>query len=185
MAYDKKTFLKEVTILHDTREQENLHILDKFDEMKVKHQEKGLVFGDYSFIIQDRDFSLSCVIERKANVDELYGNLTQDRERIEREFQAGSTVANEFTLLVENVANIDDLQAYEVPDWMMEKFKRKVKNIGEYCYSTIQSWQSGNRYKFRTIFVANKKDTAIKMLECFYWYWRNFKTITASRRNRK
>lgn len=171
-------------MLHDTREQENKHILDKLDRLNIKHEERALVFGDYSFIAQDRDFSLSCVIERKANVDELYGNLTKDRQRIEKEFDAGSSVANEFNLLIEGVANIEQLQTYQVPDWQMQRFNRKVQNIGEYCYTTIQSWQSGNRYNFRTIFSANKEDTAVKILECFYWYWRNFKKLTASRRNR-
>lgn len=184
MAYDKQTFLKEVVILHDTREQKNSHILERLDEMKVKHREQALVFGDYSFIAQDRDFSLSCVIERKANVDELYGNLINDRERIEKEFKAGSIIANQFTLLIEDTADLETLQRYEVPEWKMKAEHRKVKEIGAHCYATIQSWQSGNKYRFRTIFSADKEESAIKILECFYWYWRNFKQLTASRKNR-
>lgn len=183
MAYDKKTFLRNVIILCDTGEQKNEHIKNGFDAIHVKHKDVNLDFGDYSFIVQDRDFSLSCVIERKANINELYGNLTKDRERIEREFGLGSKIANEFTLLIENCASPEYLNGYTVPDWEMKKFNRKIQNIGEHCYATIQSWQCGNKYKFHTIYVADKNDTAIKIVERFYWFWRNYKILSANRRS--
>ena len=79
MAIDKKTFLKTVTILHDTREQKNAHIIEALDKLGVKHEERKLDYGDYSFTADGRDFSMSCVVERKANVDEIYNNVTSDR----------------------------------------------------------------------------------------------------------
>ena len=182
MAVDKKTFLKKVTILCDTNEKENKHIKKVFDELGVRYEDKSLDFGDYSFIIDDRNFSLNCVIERKANVNELYGNLTQERGRIEREFEFASAISNEFTLLIETVGNIDELRAYEVPDWEMKQFGRIKKDIGELCYFSLQSWQSGNKYKFNTVFVKNKNETASKILERFYYYWRNYKLLSANRK---
>ena len=185
MAYDKKTFLKEVTVICDTREKENKHITAEFDRLGIKYvTDKKLPVGDYSFIIQDRDFSLSCVIERKADIDEFYGNITKDRERIEKEFNASSSLINEFVLLIENCKSELHLRDYEIPDWRMEREHRKIKRVGEHCYSVIQSWQCTNRYCFRTLFVPDNTQTAAKMLETFYWYWRNFKKLTASRRNR-
>lgn len=192
MGYDKKTFLKNVTIICDTREQKNSHILSRLDEMGIAYKHESLDFGDYSFVVAEkvkdgtktRNFTQSCLIERKANVNELYGNLTIDRERIEKEFLCGSSLSNEFTLLIEGVSNFDELYEYELPEWQMKNFNRKVKNIGFYCYETIQSWQSGSKYKFRTIFSKDKEETAVKILECFYWYWRNYKKMTAGRRNR-
>ncbi len=186
MAYDKKTFLKSVKIICDTREQENRHILSEFDRIGISYiTDKKLPFGDYSFIVQDRDFSLSCVIERKADVDEFYGNITGDRERIEKEFAAASALSKDFVLLIENCADETELNEYEVPDWQMKRYNRQVKEIGKYCYSTIQSWKRANRYNFSVIFVKEKENTALKILEAFYWYWRNFKILTASRRNRR
>lgn len=182
MAYDKNTFLKNVTILHDSGEQENTHILAELKSMGVKCELANLDYGDYSFKAQGRDFSLSCVIERKANIDELYGNLTKDRERIEREFALASTMANDFTLLIENCESWEFLKEYKVPEWQMKAYKRKVQSIGYECYQTINSWQSGNRYSFSTILVADKSQTAFKMIEHFYWYWRNYKILTANRR---
>ena len=185
MAYDKKTFLKNVIVICDTREQKNEHILREFDRMKVKYiTDKSLPYGDYSFVVQDRDFSLSCVIERKANVNEFYSNITSDRDRIEKEFMAASALSKEFVLIIENCGSETELEEYEVPDWEMERFKRSVKEIGKYCYATIQSWKRCNKYAFSTTFVKNKSITAVKILEVFYWYWRNFKILTASRRNR-
>ena len=75
MASNKQTFLHNITILHDTREQESRHILEVLDCLKIKHEEKKLDYGDYSFSIDERDFSLSCLVERKANADELYNNI--------------------------------------------------------------------------------------------------------------
>lgn len=184
MAYDKQTFLKNVTVLVDTREKKNSHILKQFDNLRIQYEDRALDFGDYSFMMQRRDFSLSCVIERKGNINELYGNFTSGRECIEKEFRAGSSLAKEFILLIENCADMEELKSYILPAWEMKAMKRQVANIGEICYSTIRSWQCGDRYHFRTIFVENQKDSAVRILEEFYWYWRNYKKLTLSRRNR-
>ena len=184
MAYDKQTFLQNVTVLVDTREQKNEHILTCLDGLGIRHESRKLDFADYSFVIQGRDFSLSCVVERKGSINELYGNLTSDRDRIEKEFRAGSSLAREFILLVEGCGDMEELRQYTVPVWEMKANGRKVANIGELCCSTLRSWQCGDRYHFRTIFSPGKKDSALRMLEEFYWYWRNYKKLTLSRRNR-
>lgn len=184
MAIDKKTFLHNVTICHDTREQKNSHIVEQLESFGVSHREKKLDFGDYTFECGGRDFSLSCVIERKANVDELYSNLVCDRERIEKEFAAAGNIANDFILLLEGCGDETELKNFEIPPWEMLLRDRKVRNIGELCYATLKSWQCGNRYKFRTLYVKDRKETAAKILEEFYYYWRNYKIFTASRRNK-
>lgn len=183
MAYDKKTFLKKVTVLCDTNEQKNGHIQKSFDEMSVKWRNENLGFGDYSFEIDGLNFCLTCVIERKANVNELYGNIMQDRERLEREFSAGSTLACEFSLLIENCKDMQTLKDYKVSEWEMKAFNRKEREIGKHCYQTLQSWQSGNKYRFNTIFAENKDETAAKILERFYYFWRNYKILLANRKN--
>ena len=40
MAIDKKTFLKTVTVLYDTREQKNAHILSALAEMGIQTEER-------------------------------------------------------------------------------------------------------------------------------------------------
>jgi hypothetical protein len=184
MAYDKKTFLKKVTVLVDTREQKNQHILSALDKLHVKYQAIKLDYGDYSFCVDGKDFSLSCVAERKGSVDEFYSNITLDRDRIEKEFYAANSMGTDFTLLVEGCESLDALRTVEVPDWELERLRRKEKEIGKICYSTIYSWMCGNRYSFHPVFVSEKPQTAPKLLEIFYWYWHNYKRLTASRRNR-
>lgn len=182
---DKKQFIKKVTILIDTREKENKHIIDRLNELNVKYEVRKLDFADYSFLIDDRDFSQSCVIERKANVDELYGNIMHDRERIEKEFLAISRLANQFVLMIENCETLKHLKETQVSDADMERQKREVKDIGKHCYCTLQAWQCGNRYNFRTVFIKDTKETACKMLEEFYYYYRTYKELTKSRRKYK
>lgn len=179
---EKKDFMKKVTILIDTREQKNSHIITIFDNLGIMHESRKLDYGDYSFMVEGRDFSRSCVIERKANIDELYGNLTRDRERIEKEFDTISKNANQCTLLLENCSGWTHLQGYEVPELKADKEGRKVRNIGATVYSTLQSWRCGNRYSFDVEFSPDTNHTALKMLTAFFWYYHNYKKLTAPRR---
>ena len=179
---EKKDFLKKVVVFVDTREKKNSHIIEKFKEMGIMHESKKLDYGDYSFSVENKDFSCSCVIERKSGVNEVYGNISADRERIEKELDTISRNANQCTFLIENVKDWEWLKTFELSDFALKGNQRKVKNIGETCYSTLQSWQCGNRYNFKVEFVQNDKNTAVKMLELFYWYWHNYKKSTASRR---
>ena len=184
MAYDKKTFLKNVTVLIDTREQKNQHIISGFERFGISYQSHKLDYGDYSFSIGGRDFSLSCAVERKGSIDELYGNVTKDRNRIEKEFYAASSMNTDFTLLIEGCGSLESMKQYQVPDWDMDHLNRKEKEIGKICYSTVYSWMCGNRYQFHTVFIKNNSDSASRILEIFYWYWHNYKRLIASRRNR-
>ncbi len=190
MPIDKKTFLKTVTILYDTREQKNQHILTALGALGVPCEERKLDYGDYSFTSDSRDgsrlldFSLSCVIERKANVDELYNNIMSDRGRLEKELYAASQCAKQLTMIVENIGGWEELRSYGVPAWQMKANPQRVKeDIGVPVYSTLKSWQSGNRYRFSVEFVPDKAQTAAKMLEIFYYYWRTYKEMTGVRKS--
>lgn len=181
-ADEKKLFMKKATIIIDTREQKNEHITALLDKLGVMHTSQKLDYGDYSFSIDGKDFSRSCVIERKANVNEFYGNISSDRERIEKELETISRNANQCTLLLENCADWQTLKSYEVPEADMKNNERKVKNIGATCYVTLQSWRCGNRYNFTVEFVPDTSQTALKILELFFWYYHNYKKAIASRR---
>ena len=152
---EKKDFMKKVNIIIDTREQKNSHILTVLDEMGIMHESKKLDYGDYSFQIDGKDFSGACVVERKANVNEIYGNVSSDRERIEKELDTASKNANQLTFLIENVQDWNALKAFSLPEIDMDK-GRKVKNIGETCYSTLQAWKCGTRYDFSDELVPER-----------------------------
>lgn len=104
-----KTLLSTMTILVDTREQKNKHITDYFDSKKIPYTSKKLDFGDYSAMIPTnkdlgimRDLYLSdaVAVERKNSLDELAGNLGNERQRFENELLR--SVGAKLYLLVEN-----------------------------------------------------------------------------------
>lgn len=184
---EKQKFIKAVTVLIDTREKECDHITSALDSMGVKYDRTKLDVGDYSFAVQDKGFSLSCVIERKAGPDELYGNIIEqcgrNMNRLEKELEAGCKGVNQFVLLIENISSMAELKNYIVPDWAMKMSpQRKLAAIGKPCYERLRSWQSANRYNFRVECVPDKAQTAAKLLEEFYYYWHNYKALIAPRR---
>lgn len=184
---EKQKFIKAVTILIDTREKECDHITDALDSMGVKHDRRKLDIGDYSFAVQDRDFSLSCAVEKKSGPDEVYTNIMErfgpNMNRLEKELKAGCRGVNQFVLLIEGVGSMAELKEYVVPDWVMKMSpQRKLAAIGKPCYERLRAWQSANRYNFRVECVPDKAQTAAKLLEEFYYYWHNYKALIAPRR---
>ncbi len=95
-----KKILDDITILTDTREQKNAHITNYFDEKLIAHKSKALQVGDYSVYLPrvpeliDRPvyYDRCIAVERKANLDELAGNFTRERERIKNEFARASNM---------------------------------------------------------------------------------------------
>lgn len=107
-----KQILREAIVVVDTREQKCDHIVSYFQEKKIAYVCEKLDFGDYTLKVQlphlMRPVYLQdkCAIERKANLNELSGNFTQGRERIEKEFLKGNGVMH---LLIENASYQDIL----------------------------------------------------------------------------
>lgn len=89
-----KLLLSSLTVIIDTREQQNSHIVDYLDKHKILHTSKKPDYGDYSCmlpvnpklgIMRDSYFSDTIAVERKDTLDELANNLTADRLRFESE----------------------------------------------------------------------------------------------------
>lgn len=106
--------VQSITILCDTREQKNPHILEWFNKNKISYKTKALSNGDYSFYVPansdlniDRDlyFDKEIMIERKNSLEELSGNFTQHRNRFEEEM---ATFPGIKYLMIEN-ANYEDI----------------------------------------------------------------------------
>ena len=115
---EKQMLIDSMVCLVDTREHDgkNQHILDVFDKMGLHYEKRKLNFGDYSMkipanpdlgIMRDLDFSSKIIIERKANLDEVCGNLgTADRSRIKKELALAPA---EKVMLIENATYSDVL----------------------------------------------------------------------------
>ena len=109
-----KKLLDSMVVLIDTREQENAHITSYLSKKKIPYESKKLDYGDYSIklckneelgISRDIYFTDSIMVERKASLDELAGNLTKDRTRFESELirAKGAHIA----LMIENATYAD------------------------------------------------------------------------------
>lgn len=184
-ATDKQRFIKKVTVLCDTREQQNNHIITALDNMGIAHEVRKLDFGDYSFRFEDRDFSLQCVVERKANVNELWGNISADRERFEKEIATMHAVTGSANLIIEHCPDRDFLIDFKVPQKLIQHSNRKVENIGQYVYGTLQSWGSSNRYRLIVHYMRGNSGTANLLLNIFYYYYRNYRELIKPLRSSK
>ena len=171
---EKEKFIQKATIITDSREQKNDHILSAFDGLGVKHEERKLHFGDYSFICGDDDFTLSCIIERKANINEVWGNITADRVRFEKEIAGIHALTGSAVLLLENCPSREYLRGYQVPKWEMQAYKRKVSDIGIRIDSTLRAWEAANRYRLQVHCISKQTETAAEILNIFYYFWKNF-----------
>lgn len=177
-SVEKKKFCKSLTIITDTREQQNSHILKALDDMGIKHEERKLHFGDYSFRLDSgEDFTLSCIVERKASINEVWGNITTDRQRFEKEIQGLFTLTGSAILLIENCPSREYLRNYAVPAWQMQAQGRKVSGIGGYIDATFRAWESANRYLLQVHCIGKPSETATEILNIFYYYWRNFEEM--------
>lgn len=146
-----KTLLKSVVILHDKREQNNAHIIEWLDKNKVAHKEKTLGAADYTCylpanaelgILRDTYFDDMICIERKGSLEELSGNMTENRERIKDEF---GRIKGRMYLMIEGATYEDILDGNYRTGYNPKSFIAGIK-----AYEA--------KYKFSTHFI--KKDYA-------------------------
>lgn len=99
--------MNRITILVDTREQENSHILEYFDSRSIPHKNIKQDVGDYSVMLLAspehglfRDIYFPITIERKNSVDELVQSI-KERTRFENELIRSKSKS--FLLMVEDL----------------------------------------------------------------------------------
>lgn len=81
-----KQILDSLTVIVDTREKANQHVLQYFKDKKIPFVIKTLKTADYGCFIPkseelgiNRDIYLNDCIERKSGIDEITGNLSKDK----------------------------------------------------------------------------------------------------------
>ena len=122
--------LKQMIIVCDTREQENGHVTGYFDKRKVAHTSRKLDTGDYSAMIGDMTLEHEVVVERKANLDELCGNVTVDRQRLADEFTRAKADGLKVFLVIENAS---------WSDIFLHNYRSKLEPKS--LIATLLSWQ--------------------------------------------
>ncbi len=112
---DIKKLIGSIVVLVDTREKQNRHITDYFDKNNIAYEPTTLSYGDYSFYIpadvagENIYYHRDIVIERKASLEELSGNLARERERFEREFLRAGNDRAKLYLMVEDMGGYSSI----------------------------------------------------------------------------
>ena len=106
-AAEIESALNSIEILVDTREKVWGHIESGLKEIGCPCVAHKLDFGDYSYKYtnpegEDIFCHKEIVVERKANAEEISGNLTKQRERFKREFEKANALGTDVYLLIEN-----------------------------------------------------------------------------------
>jgi len=162
----QEKLLSSITIIVDTREKENTHITNFFDKKKIKYINKSLDQGDYSFFLpQNNELSIprdifynkQISIERKASLEELSNNFSQQRDRFEKEF---CLYKGKMFLLIEN-ANYEDIC---IGNYKTEYNKKSY-------LGSLHSF--ANRYNINIMFMPNNQYSGLYIWATFYYYLRN------------
>lgn len=101
-----------MTIICDTREKKNGHILEYFRMVGVEYEVKKLDTADYMKVGNDK-----VVIDRKQNLDELARNLTNksDKSRFWKEVRRSFRDKTKMIVLCEHSRNITCID--DVANW--------------------------------------------------------------------
>lgn len=158
--------LKSIVILIDTREKENSHIKDYFDKKGIEYKVKKLDYGDYSFYVPRNEalgitrelyFNDIVCIERKGSLEELSGNFTKDRARIEEEL---SKKRGRLYLMIEGATYEDIL-----------RHNYKTKYIPLSFIATLKTFEA--RYDINTSFIS-KVGAGNYIYYTFFYYLREY-----------
>jgi ERCC4-type nuclease len=158
-----KALLLSMTVLIDSRERENSHIIQYLDKSKVAHKKVTLNVGDYSIllpknielgIVRDMYFSDNFIIERKASLDELSNNFCKQREQFKNEFYRGAGA--KLILLIED-ASLNDMIAHNYRSQLKEKA----------FISSLFSFQC--RFDLNVNFIDKANSGLFIHMSCYYW----------------
>lgn len=163
---EKEELVKSLVVLVDTREKTS-HITSFFDKKGIAWKSKKLDYGDYSFMIPANDklniprdiyFDKKIIIEKKSNLEEISGNLTTSRDRLEKEF---SLAPKTKVLLIEN-GSFSDI----VDGNYNTKYNKK-----SFIASLFTFWF---RYNMPIFFMPKKEHSGLFILMYFQYYLKNY-----------
>lgn len=161
---EKEKIFSNITIIIDTREQKVEHITNYFAKAGINFVVQKLNYGDYSFFIPQNDelniprdiyFDNEIVVERKASLEELSGNLVaNDRSRFEKEL---CLAPPKKVLLIENASYGD----------MLEGNYRTQYSNKAFWASLHKLW---HEYDIPFVFMPEKKYSGLFIRGYFEYY---------------
>lgn len=146
---------KEIVLVIDTREKNIAHIIRALKKYGVSYVVEKLDFGDYAYKMGSVLFPE--VIERKASLTEICGNLTKQRERFKREFERVPDDVKMFMVIEDSLDNV-----------FLGNYRSSMSP-----QSLIASLLTfDNRYCLNTYYVS-KINSGELILKLFYYCYRN------------
>lgn len=158
---------KSITVLIDTREKSNQHIIDWFGKKKIPWKLKALSNGDYSFFLPANDefnierdlyFDKEIMVERKHNLDEVGTNFTTYRTRFEEEM---ATYGGKKYLLLEN-----STYGYIVDGNYRNKLSEKAFLASVHTFN--------HRYNLEIVYMPDNTYSAEWIYLTFVYYLKNY-----------
>ena len=150
-------------MLVDTREKNNAHLLSAWNKGCVPYKKKALERGDYSFMIpankeldipRDLYFDKEIIVERKGSLEEVSGNLTKERDRLEKEF---ALAPPNKVLLIENAGYADICTGNYKTEYNKKSFLASLHSF----------W---HRYNIPVFFMPDKSYSALFIKKYFEYY---------------
>lgn len=160
--------LDSMTIIVDTREKKgkNDHILDFFNNKEIPWVKRKMDYGDYGFYVpaneelgipEDISFADKIMVERKANLEEISGNVTDKTKRIYREL---ASAPPRKVLLIENASYADLVKGNYNTQFAPKSFWAAL----------LSMWQ---RYDIPVFFMPDKKYSGQFIYGYFRYYLHN------------
>lgn len=156
----------------DTREHKSEweRIQKQFDKLDVQYFRSKLYVGDYQSLDNPR-----LVVDRKKNLQELVGNVTQQHERFRKELIRASKAGIQIVILVEHGQGIESLEdvwfwknprkhevRYRTVNGKRERYVVSAKATdGEQLYKSLNTMRE--RYGVKFVF-CEKKDTGKEII---------------------
>lgn len=141
-----------MTIICDSREKKNQHILSFFEENGINYKVKKMDIADYQ--IEGID---DLVIDRKQNLEEVATNLMNrdDKSRFWREVRRANASKTKMIVLCEHSRNIKSIQ--DVSNWHSKFSPVSGRNLMNEIYRVHISY--GIEFLF-----CDKKNTAKEII---------------------
>ena len=156
----------------DTREHKSEweRIQKQFDKLDVQYFRSKLYVGDYQSLDNPR-----LIVDRKKNLQELVGNVTQQHERFRKELIRASKAGIQIVILVEHGQGIESLEdvwfwknprkhevRYRTVNGKRERYVVSAKATdGEQLYKSLNTMRE--RYGVKFVF-CEKKDTGKEII---------------------
>ena len=160
-----KKLTKSLVALVDSREKKNDHILSYFTKQGIAYQKTKLDYGDYSFYIpaavagEDIYFHRDIVIERKASLEELSGNLAQERECFEKEFLKAGNDSCKVYLMIEDPGGYSSVIGH--------KYRTEMNPVA--YMSSLKTWE--HRFGTNVQFI-DKQYSGYYIISTFQYFAR-------------